>query len=103
MDELERPAELSEEIWQQMPLEGRQFIALLVANLVAALFFSVMRYDPRNPKAPNSDAACDPTTSVKVPGALPPTPYSRWGDGPVALLLAGLALLAATGRRKASH
>lgn len=30
---------------------------------------------------------------TKVPGALPPTPYSRWGDGPVLLLLAGLALL----------
>jgi len=29
-----------------------------------------------------------------VPGALPPTLYSRWGDAPVWLLLAGLALLA---------
>jgi apolipoprotein N-acyltransferase len=38
-----------------------------------------------------------------VPGALPPTPYSRWGDGPVALLLVGLALLAVAGRREASH
>jgi len=25
------------------------------ADIVAALFFSVMRYDPKNPKAPNSD------------------------------------------------
>src|SRR5262245_64527471 len=25
------------------------------AEIVAALFFSVMRYDPKNPKAPNSD------------------------------------------------
>src|SRR5262249_59366274 len=25
------------------------------AEIVAALFFSVMRYDPHNPKAPNSD------------------------------------------------
>ena len=28
---------------------------------------------------------------TQIPGALPPTPYSRWGDGPVLLLLAGLA------------
>jgi apolipoprotein N-acyltransferase len=34
-------------------------------------------------------AALDTT----VPGALPPTLYVRWGDGPVFLLLAGLALL----------
>ena len=40
---------------------------------------------------------------VHIPGALPPTPYSRWGDGPVALLLAGLAVVAFAGRRKASH
>lgn len=32
---------------------------------------------------------------TKIPGALPPTPYSRWGDGPILLLLAGLALLSA--------
>lgn len=30
---------------------------------------------------------------TSIPGALPPTPYSRWGDGPILLLLAGLALL----------
>ncbi len=35
-----------------------------------------------------------------VPGALPPTPYVRWGDGPMALLLAGLAGLAMTPRRR---
>ncbi len=40
---------------------------------------------------------------VRLPGALPPTPYSRWGDGPVAMLLAGLALAAVGGRRQASH
>jgi len=44
-------------------------------------------------------AALDTT----VPGALPPTPYSRWGDGPVALLLAGLALGAMARRRNAAH
>lgn len=38
-----------------------------------------------------------------VPGALPPTPYVRWGDGPLALLLAGLALAAFNRRRQASH
>ncbi len=38
-----------------------------------------------------------------VPGALPPTPYSRFGDGPVALLLAGLALLALAKQRFTSH
>lgn len=40
---------------------------------------------------------------TQVPGALPPTPYSRWGDGPVALLLVGLGLLAFNRRRQASH
>ncbi len=38
-----------------------------------------------------------------VPSALPPTPYSRFGDGPVALLLAGLALLALAKQRFTSH
>lgn len=40
---------------------------------------------------------------TRIPGALPPTPYARWGDGPLALLLAGLALVAMIGRRRASH
>jgi apolipoprotein N-acyltransferase len=44
-------------------------------------------------------AAMDTT----VPGALPPTPYSRWGDGPLALLLAGLALGAMVRRRTSAH
>lgn len=38
-----------------------------------------------------------------VPGALPPTPYSRWGDGPLMLLLAGLAAIAFNRRRHAAH
>lgn len=37
---------------------------------------------------------------TRIPGALPPTPYARWGDGPLVLLLAGLALLAMIGRRR---
>ena len=40
---------------------------------------------------------------TKVPGALPPTPYSRWGDGPFLLLLAGLAALAVRRKRQAGH
>ncbi|MES2814738.1 MAG: apolipoprotein N-acyltransferase [Pseudomonadota bacterium] len=40
---------------------------------------------------------------TRIPGALPPTPYARWGDGPLALLLAGLAGLAMIGRRRPSH
>jgi apolipoprotein N-acyltransferase len=40
---------------------------------------------------------------ARIPGALTPTVYARWGDGPVALLLAGLALLAMMGRRRPSH
>lgn len=40
---------------------------------------------------------------TQVPGALPPTPYSRWGDGPLALLLAGLAAFAFNQRRQAGH
>jgi apolipoprotein N-acyltransferase len=40
---------------------------------------------------------------TQVPGALPPTPWSRWGDGPLALLLAGLAAVAFNRRRRAAH
>jgi apolipoprotein N-acyltransferase len=40
---------------------------------------------------------------AQIPGALPPTPYSRWGDLPLALLLAGLAGLILLGRRHAAH
>lgn len=40
---------------------------------------------------------------TRIPGALPPTPYARWGDGPLALLLAGLGLLAFRRPRKAGH
>ena len=46
-----------------------------------------------------SMAALDST----IPGALPPTPYSRWGDLPVLLLLAGLALVAMVRRGKTAH
>jgi apolipoprotein N-acyltransferase len=38
-----------------------------------------------------------------LPAALPPTPYARFGDLPLALLLACLALLALLHRRAASH
>lgn len=40
---------------------------------------------------------------TRIPGALPPTPYARWGDGPLALLLVGLAALAFNRRRHAPH
>jgi apolipoprotein N-acyltransferase len=40
---------------------------------------------------------------TRIPGALSPTPYSRWGDGPVLLLLVGLALGAMARRRIAAH
>jgi len=40
---------------------------------------------------------------ARVPGALPPTPYARWGDGPVLLLLAGLGLLALRRPRRNAH
>lgn len=40
---------------------------------------------------------------VRIPGSLPPTVYARWGDLPVFLLLASLALLAFAGRRQATH
>jgi apolipoprotein N-acyltransferase len=38
---------------------------------------------------------------ARLPGALPPTPYARWGEGPVLLLLLGLAIgLWAAARRR---
>ncbi len=38
---------------------------------------------------------------AKIPAALPPTPFSRWGDGPILLLLAALAVLSALRPAKA--
>ena len=40
---------------------------------------------------------------IAVPGALPPTPYSRWGDLPMFLLLVGLVVLTFLRPRKAAH
>ena len=40
---------------------------------------------------------------TRIPGKLAATPYSRWGDGPVLLLLAGLALGAMARRRGSAH
>lgn len=40
---------------------------------------------------------------TRIPGKLAPTPFSRWGDGPVFLLLAGLALGAVARRRPSAH
>jgi apolipoprotein N-acyltransferase len=40
---------------------------------------------------------------ARIPGALPPTLYARWGDLPVFLLLAGLVPLAFRRPRKAGH
>lgn len=59
MDELERPAELSEETWQQMPLEGRQFIALLVAK-IAALEARLNQNSSNSSKPPSSDPPSAP-------------------------------------------
>jgi len=39
----------------------------------------------------------------RIPGALPPTLYARWGDLPVFLLLAGLLALALGRRRNPDH
>lgn len=39
----------------------------------------------------------------RLPGALPPTPYSRFGDAPVILLLAGLVFLVLRRPRSATH
>lgn len=44
------------------------------ADLVAALFFSVMRYDPLNPKAPNSDRF------VLSKGHAAPLLYAAWAE-----------------------
>ncbi|HLQ19938.1 MAG TPA: apolipoprotein N-acyltransferase [Tabrizicola sp.] len=40
---------------------------------------------------------------ARIPGALPPTPYARWGDSAFLLLLACLAGLSMITPRKASH
>lgn len=44
------------------------------ADLVAALFFSVMRYDPKNPKAPNADRF------VLSKGHAAPLLYAAWAE-----------------------
>ena len=44
------------------------------ADIVAALFFSVMRYDPKNPKAPNSDRF------VLSKGHAAPVLYAAWAE-----------------------
>ena len=44
------------------------------ADLVAALFFSVMRYDPQNPKAPNSDRF------ILSKGHAAPLLYAAWAE-----------------------
>jgi apolipoprotein N-acyltransferase len=40
---------------------------------------------------------------TRIPAALSPTPYSRWGDLPVLLLLVGLAIGAMATRRQSAH
>ncbi|HSA61888.1 MAG TPA: transketolase [Nitrospiraceae bacterium] len=44
------------------------------ADIVSALFFSVMRYDPKNPKAPNSDRF------VLSKGHAAPLLYAAWAE-----------------------
>jgi transketolase len=44
------------------------------ADIVAALFFSVMRYDPKNPKAPNNDRF------VLSKGHAAPLLYAAWAE-----------------------
>jgi transketolase len=44
------------------------------ADIVAALFFSVMRYDPKNPKAPNTDRF------VLSKGHAAPLLYAAWAE-----------------------
>lgn len=44
------------------------------AEIVAALFFSVMRYDPKNPKAPNSDRF------ILSKGHAAPLLYAAWAE-----------------------
>ncbi len=44
------------------------------ADLVAALFFSVMRYDPKNPKNPNNDRF------ILSKGHAAPLLYAAWAE-----------------------
>ena len=50
------------------------------AEIVAALFFSVMRYDPKNPKAANSDRF------VLSKGHAAPLLYAATGTGTITFL-----------------
>ncbi|KAB8333709.1 IS66 family transposase [Scytonema tolypothrichoides VB-61278] len=78
MDEPQRPAELSEEAWQQIPLEGRHFIALLVAR-VAALEARLNQNSNNSSKPPSSDPPSAPPRPTKTPRGKPKTKGAQPG------------------------
>lgn len=78
MDELERPAELSEETWQQIPLEGRQFIALLVAK-ISLLEARLNQNSNNSSKPPSSDPPSAPPRSNKTARGKPKTKGAQPG------------------------
>jgi transposase len=78
MDELERPAELSEEIWQATPSEVRQFIALLVVK-ISALEARLNQNSTNSSKPPSSDPPSAPSRPSKTPRGKPKTKGAQPG------------------------
>ncbi len=70
MDEIQRPAELSEEAWQATPLEVRQLLAVLIAKL-AALEARVNQTSQNSSKPPSSDPPSAPPAAGKTPRGKP--------------------------------
>ena len=78
MDELERPAELSEEVWQATPVEVRQFIALLVVK-ISALEARLNQNSTNSSKPPSSDPPSAPPRSSKTARGKPKTKGAQPG------------------------
>jgi transposase len=78
MDEPQRPAELSEEVWQATAPEARQFIALLVAKL-AALEARLNQNSQNSSKPPSADPRSAPPRPTKPPRGKPKTKGAQPG------------------------
>ena len=59
-------------------------------------------YDARGRTVASLPFQTEGALEAALPGALPPTPYARWGEAPVLVLLAGLALALFLTRRRSA-